>query len=75
MAEGGLWEALQALHRDLVLATETYIDGDEERRRYPLDQVLQAPLLDDLANRFKTLLDKPARSQGSRDAVMSGKSP
>ncbi|KAH7037690.1 nucleoporin Nup186/Nup192/Nup205 [Microdochium trichocladiopsis] len=73
MAEGGLWEALQALHRDLVLATETNREEGEERRRYPLGQIVQAPLLDELAGRFRTLLDKPSRSQGSRDAVLSGK--
>ncbi|KXJ94256.1 nucleoporin Nup186/Nup192/Nup205 [Microdochium bolleyi] len=73
MAEEGVWEALQALHRDLVLAAETTKQDGEEHRRYPLAQIVQAPLLDGLADRFKALLSKPPRSQSSRDAVMSGK--
>lgn len=72
MSEEGVWEALQALHRDLVLAAETTKHDGEERRRYPLAQIVQAPLLDDLAHRFKALLNKPPRSQNSRDAVISG---
>lgn len=72
MAEEGVWEALQALHRDLVLAAETTKQDGEERRRYPVAQIVQAPLLDELADRFKALLTKSPRSQSSRDAVLSG---
>ena len=65
MADLDSLDALQALHRELLAVCEHRVDG--------LPLLEQS--LDALAGRFKQLLDKPAKKNESRDAVLSGSSP
>lgn len=68
MAEAGLGllEALQSLHGDLLSVVQR-----PKEQRIDLPQIV-GPSLDLLADKFKALLDKPARQKTSRDAVISG---
>jgi hypothetical protein len=68
MAEAGLGllEALQSLHGDLLSVVQR-----PKEQRIDLPQIV-GPSLDLLGERFKALLDKPARQKTSRDAVISG---
>lgn len=65
-ATPNLLEALEALHRNLVFVIEL-----PKELRADLPQLI-APQLEVLADRFKELLDKPARNQTSRNALLSG---
>ncbi|KAH8674111.1 nucleoporin Nup186/Nup192/Nup205 [Xylariales sp. PMI_506] len=63
----GTLEALQSLHSDLVSVADR-----PKERRIDLPLII-GPSLEALAGTFRILLDKPARNQASRDAVLSGK--
>lgn len=62
MTESSPLEALEALHRELVAVCE---------HRFETLHVLEQEL-DAHAQAFKKLLDKPARSEKSRNAVKTG---
>lgn len=61
-----LLEALQALHRNLFFTKQL-----PKEHRVDLPQLIATPL-EVLADRFKIFLDKPARNQTSRNALLSG---
>lgn len=65
-AGSGLLEALQALHGDLITVSSR---PKEQRIDLPL---IIGPSLEALGATIKSLLDKPARNQTSRNAVISG---
>lgn len=62
MSETSPLEALEALHRELVAACE---------HRFETFHILEQEL-DAHAQAFRKLLDKPARSETSRNAVKTG---
>ena len=61
-----LLEAFQALNRNLVFTKQLPKD-----LRIDLPQLIATPL-EVLADRLKEFLDKPARNQTSRNALLSG---
>ncbi|KAI5919925.1 nucleoporin Nup186/Nup192/Nup205 [Camillea tinctor] len=73
MADDGILEAFQALHRELATVAQALKEDREDQGRVALAQVTQSPLLELLRDNFKALLDKPARKKESRDAVLTGK--
>ncbi|KAI1074456.1 nucleoporin Nup186/Nup192/Nup205 [Whalleya microplaca] len=73
MADDGIVEALQALHRELDIVSEALKDDREDGGRSLLAGLSQSPLLEAVKDKFKGLLEKPGRRKDSRDAVLSGK--
>ncbi|KAI1393831.1 nucleoporin Nup186/Nup192/Nup205 [Hypoxylon trugodes] len=73
MADEGSFEALLALHRDLVTISEALKEDREAQGPLLLSQLAQNPILEELGGKFKGLLAKPSRKKESRDAVLLGK--
>ncbi|KAI1504165.1 nucleoporin Nup186/Nup192/Nup205 [Biscogniauxia marginata] len=73
MADDGMMETFQALHRDLATVSEALKEDREDQGRVALAQVSQSPLLELVRGKFQVLLDKPARKKESRDAILTGK--
>jgi nuclear pore complex protein Nup205 len=72
MAEDGIMEIFQALHRDLTNVAGALKEDREGRGRSALARLPDNPLLEAVAGKFQGLLDKPGRKKESRDAVLSG---
>ncbi|RYP41467.1 hypothetical protein DL767_000972 [Monosporascus sp. MG133] len=73
MAEDGILEAFQALHRDLTAVIEALKSDREDLGRRLLAGLPQNPTLEAVGERFKRLLEKDGRKKESRDRVLSGK--
>ncbi|KAI1126694.1 nucleoporin Nup186/Nup192/Nup205 [Nemania abortiva] len=73
MADDGIMEAFQALHRDLTTVADALKEDREERGRVALAQLPENPLLDFVADKLQRLLENPTKKKESRDTVMSGK--
>ncbi|RYP92133.1 hypothetical protein DL770_001714 [Monosporascus sp. CRB-9-2] len=73
MAEDGILEAFQALHRDLTAVVEALKSDREDLGRRLLAGLPQNPTLEAVGERFKRLLEKDGRKKESRDRVLSGK--
>ncbi|KAI1104217.1 nucleoporin Nup186/Nup192/Nup205 [Jackrogersella minutella] len=73
MADDGSLEALRALHKHLnTIAKALKVDRENDGQTLLLS-LSQSPLLEELSGKFKGLLNKPGRSEKSRDAILSGK--
>ncbi|KAI0011756.1 nucleoporin Nup186/Nup192/Nup205 [Xylariaceae sp. FL0662B] len=73
MADDGIVDALRALHRDLTRIAEALKDDRENLGPSLLAELPRSPLLEEVKDKFKGLLEKPGRKKDSRDAVLSGK--
>ncbi|KAI1822340.1 nucleoporin Nup186/Nup192/Nup205 [Xylaria intraflava] len=73
MADDGIMEAFQTLHRDLTVVADTLKEDREDQGRLALSQLPDNALLEVVADKFRHLLEKPGRKKESRDDVMSGK--
>ncbi|KAI0180056.1 nucleoporin Nup186/Nup192/Nup205 [Hypoxylon sp. FL1284] len=73
MADEGSLEVIQALLREINIVVDALKEDRENLGREALFELGRSPLLDLLRERFRIFLDKPARKQGSRDAILSGR--